>query len=62
MSDQVPEGWFVVNPRHMADLKAALEAVERVQSVADKWASSPICGTTVAHEAELREALGREKP
>ena len=39
--DCVPDGWFVVNPRRMDELKAAERAVARVRELADEWASEP---------------------
>lgn len=37
----VPNGWFVVNPRRMAELEAAEEAVMRARDLADEWATEP---------------------
>lgn len=41
MSTEVPDGWYVVNPRRMAELKAAEWAVNRARELADEWASEP---------------------
>lgn len=38
---EVPDGWFVVNPRRMAELKEAEWAVNRARELADEWASEP---------------------
>lgn len=37
----VPDGWHVVNPRRMAELKEAEYAIQRVRDLADEWASGP---------------------
>lgn len=43
MSDRqhVPDGWYVVNPRRMAELREAEWAVSRARELADEWASEP---------------------
>ena len=37
----VPDGWYVMNPRRVAELKDAERAVLRARELADEWASEP---------------------
>ena len=37
----VPDGWYVMNPRRVAELKDAERAVLRARELAEEWASEP---------------------
>ena len=41
IAQEVPDGWSVVNPRRMTELKAAERAVARARELADEWAAEP---------------------
>ena len=37
----IPDGWFVMNPKRVAELKSAERAVARARELADEWAAEP---------------------